>query len=362
MSRRRMLFVTGYGGWVDLYPTAIGEAFKRLGYGVDFFASQSGVPIRRFRQRYDMFNMASPPLLGSRLNPLNRLINRCLLARVAATRPGLVLVGKGETLLPGTVSAMRRLGAVVANFSSDDAFGRHHPRNRLHNLEEYDLVFNFDAEGVRRLRAQGIPAWELPCSAAEIFKPDPGEPVLYPVTFIGQYQPKREVFLEALPPLGLRIWGPDWQRRCRNPVLRRLHRPAFSREHRLLALYRASRITVNIHDVQTFEATNFRTFEALACGTFLLCEENPGLPRLFEPGREIVTFRTPEELAHKTRYYLAHPEEARRIAEAGRRRVDAEHRIFHRMSVIARLAEGLMASRFPPCGSPGAGYNHSVVR
>ena len=347
--RPRMLYVTGYGGYVDLQPAAIGDAFRRLGYEVDFFASMSGVPIRRLYQRYDYFNFASPPLIGHRWNPVNWAFNRWLLRRVERTRPSLVLVGKGETLLPGTVSAIRALGAVTANFSSDDAFGRHHPRNRLHNLGEYDLVFNFDAEGVRRMRALGLRAFELPCSAAEVFRPDPSVPLSHPLTFIGQYQPKRAEFLQGLLPLGLRIWGNGWRSSRVPRALRRVHRKEFSREHRLVELYRSSRITVNIHDVQTFETTNFRTFEALACGTFLLCEASPGLERFFEPGREVETFRSPGELVEKARHYLAHPEEARAIAEAGRRRVDAEHRCFHRMRVV----DGEVRACFPLFGRPG---------
>ena len=42
---------------------------------------------------------------------------------------------------------------------------------------------------------------------------------------------------------------------------------------------------------------------------------------LFEEDREIVMFKTPEELVEKAAYYLTHEKEREEIARAGRRKV-----------------------------------------
>jgi predicted O-linked N-acetylglucosamine transferase (SPINDLY family) len=82
-------------------------------------------------------------------------------------------------------------------------------------------------------------------------------------------------------------------------------------------LYADSQITLN---VSLNGDLNLRVFESLAAGGFLLTDElsaDSGLPQLFEAGKHLDTWRTPEELIEKIRYYRAHPAEAQRIRKAG---------------------------------------------
>ncbi len=334
----RILIVTGYGGHIDLQPPAMGNAFRRMGYDVDFFAYQSGVQIRRPYQRYDWFSLAAF------CPPANWILNKALVARCRKTRPDVVLVGKGETLLPGTITKIKEFGVTAVHFSSDDPLGRHHAANRIRNLGEYDLVFTWDRGPARDMRGMGLPAFYLPLSAPEVFTPAPDVPRDLPLTFIGQYSAKREEALKPLVGLGLAVWGNGWHA-CRSRRLRRAHRKEFSREARLVELYRRSVVTVNPHDIQVFECTNFRAFEALACGTLPLTEHNDEIRNLFEIDHEIVTYRSIDDLAGKARHYTAHPEEALAVAERGRARVDREHRMFHRMAAIDRIVR---AGRFDP--------------
>jgi len=89
-----------------------------------------------------------------------------------------------------------------------------------------------------------------------------------------------------------------------------------------MEMYRSmarSRINLNIHiDLAGNEAANMRLFEATGVGAFLLTDAKPNLANFFEPGREIETFRSSEELAEKIRYYLDHEEERAAIARRGR--------------------------------------------
>ena len=64
-----------------------------------------------------------------------------------------------------------------------------------------------------------------------------------------------------------------------------------------------------------------RTFEVPACAGFLLAERTAEHQEMFEEGREMAFFDSPEELLEKTRYYLAHDAERRRLAEAAHRKV-----------------------------------------
>jgi len=90
-------------------------------------------------------------------------------------------------------------------------------------------------------------------------------------------------------------------------------------------IYADSQVTLNI---SLNGDLNLRVFEALAAGACLLTDElgeDSGLRRLFVPGRHLDTWRTPGELVEKIRHYLAHPEEAQRIRQAGRAELLRRH-------------------------------------
>lgn len=111
-----------------------------------------------------------------------------------------------------------------------------------------------------------------------------------------------------------------------------------------LDMYRAlarSRVTLNRHiDVAANNANNMRLYEATGVGTLLLTDRKDNLGELFEIGKEIVCYSSREEAADLIRYYLAHPDEAQKIAAAGQARTLREHTYRHRMeelvSILAR--------------------------
>jgi spore maturation protein CgeB len=81
-----------------------------------------------------------------------------------------------------------------------------------------------------------------------------------------------------------------------------------------------------------------RTFEVPGAGGFLLADRVPHLERYFELGSEIAVFSTTEELVEQAQHWLAHPQERAAIAEAGYRRVRAEHTYDHRFAeIFARI-------------------------
>ena len=72
----------------------------------------------------------------------------------------------------------------------------------------------------------------------------------------------------------------------------------------------------------------------MGAGGFVLtsyCEETA---ELFEEDKEIVMFRTPEELLEKVDYYLAHDRERRRIAERGFKKVMERYTYENKMQEI----------------------------
>ena len=76
---------------------------------------------------------------------------------------------------------------------------------------------------------------------------------------------------------------------------------------------------------------NTRTFEIAACGAFQLVDYRQALERHFDVDREVVCYRSVEELRALARYYLDKPEQRLKIARSGRDRVMREHTYAHRM-------------------------------
>ena len=102
-----------------------------------------------------------------------------------------------------------------------------------------------------------------------------------------------------------------------------------------------SRITLNRHaridvrgSVVTSLANNMRLYEATGVGTCLLTEERDNLREMFEPGREILTYRDTKECVEKIRYFLEHADDRGTIGRAGQERTFREHTYAARMQEL----------------------------
>jgi spore maturation protein CgeB len=108
-----------------------------------------------------------------------------------------------------------------------------------------------------------------------------------------------------------------------------------------MEMYRAlarSRITLNRHiNVAENNANNMRLFEATGVGALLLTDRKNNLHELFEIDKEILAYSNKEEAAELVKYYLAHPEEASQIAQAGQRRTLRDHTYAKRMEELVPI-------------------------
>ncbi|MEY9096209.1 glycosyltransferase [Paenibacillus sp. RC84] len=116
--------------------------------------------------------------------------------------------------------------------------------------------------------------------------------------------------------------------------------------------YNGSKIVINLHrayDDEQFNnnsrgiqavSPNPRTFEISACGVLQLTDIRNDLSRFYEPGTEIVTYGSAEELRDKLEYYLTHEEEGREIALRGLSRTMREHTFTNRLTDLFRVVFG----------------------
>jgi spore maturation protein CgeB len=207
------------------------------------------------------------------------------------------------------------------------------------NFKCYDLLISSLPNLVEHFRRLGAPAElhrlafeprvlsHLPTSAPEI-----------PVSFVGSISSAHQSRVRLLERLcagcALEVWGPGVDSLPDDACLRKRHRG----EAWALDMYRTlhrSKITLNHHiDMADGYANNMRLFEATGVGTLLLTDWKVNLGEMFEPGREVVTYRTSEECAELIGYYVEHEAERDAIARAGQRRTLREHSYDQRMQEL----------------------------
>jgi len=133
--------------------------------------------------------------------------------------------------------------------------------------------------------------------------------------------------LESLVPYGLRLYGPEaWltvlpeQSALRDcfcgPVDHRTEFPS---------LMRSSLINLNIHSLHAVASLNMRDYDVPLQDSFLLTDWVLGADRWFEPERELVFYRSLEDLHARIDEFLSHPEQREPIIQAGKQRVLVDH-------------------------------------
>ncbi len=98
--------------------------------------------------------------------------------------------------------------------------------------------------------------------------------------------------------------------------------------------YLASDVNFNCTSKQMKGACNQRVFDVPCCGAFLLTDHRDQIEDLFEPGAEVVFYRTLDEIPELLEKYLHDAEARSKVAEAGRKRVLAEHTYDHRICTL----------------------------
>jgi spore maturation protein CgeB len=87
-----------------------------------------------------------------------------------------------------------------------------------------------------------------------------------------------------------------------------------------------SKLTFNNHiDISPRSASNMRMFEATGCGTCLVTDWKENIHTLFEPDKEVVTYKSAEECVEKVEWLLQHPKTFQEIALAGQKRTLKYH-------------------------------------
>jgi spore maturation protein CgeB len=107
-------------------------------------------------------------------------------------------------------------------------------------------------------------------------------------------------------------------------------------------IFSSSKISIAIHfqDGETLcHQASPRVYEALACRSFLLVDDQKDVKALFQDRKHLVIFKETEDLRQKITYYLDQPDERKKIANQGYEEIVHKHTYLHRIQEMFSVIE-----------------------
>jgi spore maturation protein CgeB len=268
-------------------------------------------------------------------------MNKKLLDLVKGQHFDIILLFKGEDLFPETIRKIKEnSNAIIASWMADDPFAFD---NIKRSLSHYDYYFIWDSWYLAPLRNAGVkhaihlPAYTIP----EVYKKvrlTEAEKRRFgsDLAFVGTWRSDRENVLSHLLDFNIKIYGDGWLNKSNLPK-RYLNQEVSI--YQINTIYNASKIILNIHHQWGKNDANFRTFEALGAGAFLIDERKKDIVSMFEENEEIVLYEGIDELREKIGYFLDHEEERISIAGRGSAKVNREHTLTARYKKLFESIE-----------------------
>ncbi|MBQ8247828.1 MAG: glycosyltransferase [Lachnospiraceae bacterium] len=99
-------------------------------------------------------------------------------------------------------------------------------------------------------------------------------------------------------------------------------------------IYNGSKINIYVTPRAIRSGVPLRVLEMMACQGFVLVNYQEDLAKEFEDGKELVMYRSLEEMVEKIRYYLEHESERQQIARAGYEKVLREYNYAEKLRKI----------------------------
>jgi len=127
-------------------------------------------------------------------------------------------------------------------------------------------------------------------------------------------------------------------------LLRSNHQPLYGID--MFNLFQKSKIVLNLHTgVAGDYAGNMRMFEVTGIGSCLLTDNKKNMNDLFEVGKEVMIYDSPEDCIEKVKWLLEHDQEREKIAMLGQRKTLGMHTVEIRCkSIIDIINKELLMS------------------
>jgi hypothetical protein len=276
----------------------------------------------------------------------------------------IVFINQGELLDKETLAAIHRLGVKVAITNVDG----HSPIGGWLKELLSEADYFFLTSGGEMLEAYFEAGG--PGTAAYFF--DPSDPALFPklqryasdvdnIIFTGGYydgisgQPRRQVvdYLKTRKDICF-YGGAEYDSIGSDFILWRIYRKLTRKRSRRVRGWRyleaitKAKIAVSVSNNQDIELyTSDRLSNFLSAGTFTLAWHFPGVEKLFDLGKELITFNSIKDLDEKIEYYLKHAKEREQIARAGQKKVLEQYNTKNIIGMMLDIVQTGKSDRFP---------------
>ena len=334
----QVLFSSNINPNFETFSDYIEKAFREAGCETCFFENRDFVIPGRIRDRVVLLQEWD----------LSRL-NKRLLEKAAEFKPQIYVEAGGWNILPETIEKLKSMGIKTALWTVDPP---HTFKQIIRAAPHYDFVFCQGTEAVQILKEYKVKNLHWLPFACD---PDFHKPVKLTTTerrkyetqicCLGSWTPdytKRQAALECLTDYNLGIWGPGWNNLPVGSNLNKFVRDYHTKPAEWIKIYSATRIALIVHyqdmkwHVPCYQASP-KVFEALACGSFLVVDDQKDILSLFESERQLVVYHNHYELKELVHHYLEHPDEARKIAQQGRKDVLENHTFRHRVDEMLEI-------------------------
>jgi spore maturation protein CgeB len=208
--------------------------------------------------------------------------------------------------------------------------------------DEWDLIFFKDPHAVRKFRRVGLnahllheamnPAWHKPLARQ----------ANNDIVVAGNFYEYRQLLVRRLLQRGVSValYGgrlPAWV----HPEIARRHSRRYIVREEKSRVFGAALACLNSTQIAEGNSLNCRAFEIAGAGGLHLMEYRPIVSECFEPGKEVLTFDSLEELFDHIERARRFPGEMQQIRDAAAHRALAEHTYRHRLETIFGLVRDL---------------------
>jgi hypothetical protein len=118
------------------------------------------------------------------------------------------------------------------------------------------------------------------------------------IAVVGSYYPERILLLEHLVGMGfpLKLYGFRLPRSYGDGLLKRYEQSEYLTYENKSRVFEEARCVLNNFNPEHIDAVNCRVFEAMASGALLVSQESPLLLETFQSGKELLTFKSFDQL------------------------------------------------------------------
>lgn len=258
----------------------------------------------------------------------------------------LVFVMAQNFLTPELLAEMRqanRIPLTLIYHSHDNNFskGIGTPGFFWNSLKMYDLVFTTKSQNVDRYKEIGIESAHFIPSAFEpaIHHPIPNDrsrfKTNFPVTFVGTYDRSRD---EPMSKAGWDrsfVWGNHWEKYSLYNLYRSRITPNAIYRTEYSDILSHSEIVLGLLREEAEDLHTQRTFEIPACGSLQVAPFTEEVANFFQPEKEIILYRSNEEMKEKIDFLLKKPSLRLQIRNAGHQRaIKGKHTYLDRTEQI----------------------------